>query len=53
MPLFFVQIFLIKINHYPKYKGIRARSCALSATKGNVINKGCNNKVCPCAVIGF
>ncbi|MDR1054029.1 MAG: hypothetical protein LBL39_07610 [Planctomycetaceae bacterium] len=37
---------MIKIHHYQKYKGIRARLVVLSATKGNVINKGCNDKVC-------
>jgi hypothetical protein len=37
MLLFFVQLFL---HHSPKYKGIRERLGALSATKGNVINKG-------------
>ncbi|MDR1053413.1 MAG: hypothetical protein LBL39_04490 [Planctomycetaceae bacterium] len=42
MPLFFVQFFLIKIHHYPKYKGIRARLMVSLATKINVINKGCN-----------
>jgi hypothetical protein len=44
MPLFFVQL-------YQKNKGIRARFVALSATKGNVINKGFNNKICRCGVI--
>jgi hypothetical protein len=29
-----------------KNKGIRARFGTLSATKGNVINKGCKDKVC-------
>jgi hypothetical protein len=43
MPLFFVQLFLIKIHYCPKYKDIRERLGALSATKGNVINKGCND----------
>ncbi|MDR1053110.1 MAG: hypothetical protein LBL39_02950 [Planctomycetaceae bacterium] len=46
MPLFFVQ-------HYPKYKGIRARFVALSATKGNWTNKGCNDKVCRSGFIWF
>jgi hypothetical protein len=53
IPLFFRSTFFDKIHHYPKYKGIRARLCALPATKGNVINKGCNDKVCQCSVIGF
>jgi hypothetical protein len=46
MPLFFVQF-------YPKYKGIRECLVALSATKGNVINKGGNDKVFQCGDIGF
>ncbi|MDR1052833.1 MAG: hypothetical protein LBL39_01550 [Planctomycetaceae bacterium] len=48
MLLFFFQLFLIliKIHHSPKNKGIRECLGALSATKGNVINKGCHNKVC-------
>ncbi|MDR1053550.1 MAG: hypothetical protein LBL39_05190 [Planctomycetaceae bacterium] len=37
-------LFLVKLN--PKNKGIRARLITLSATKGNVINKGGNDKVC-------
>ncbi|MDR1054186.1 MAG: hypothetical protein LBL39_08420 [Planctomycetaceae bacterium] len=51
---------MIKIYHCQKYKGIRARLLALSATKGNLINKGGNNKVCQdglkvcnCGIIGF
>jgi hypothetical protein len=51
MPLFFVKLFLTKIYHSPKYKVIRARLWTLSATKGNMINKGCNDKVCQCDVI--
>jgi hypothetical protein len=38
MPLFF--------SFNLKNKGIRARVWTLLATKGGVINKGCNNKVC-------
>jgi hypothetical protein len=53
MPLFFDQLFLIKIHLSPKYKGIRARLVDFSATKGNVINKGCHDKVCLYGVIGF
>jgi hypothetical protein len=43
MPLFFRS----------NLQNIRAHLGALSATKGNVINKGCNDKVCLCGVIGF
>jgi hypothetical protein len=53
MTLFFVQLFLAKIHHYPKDKGIRARFMVSLATKGNVINKGCNNKVCQRGFIEF
>ncbi|MDR1052602.1 MAG: hypothetical protein LBL39_00345 [Planctomycetaceae bacterium] len=51
MPLFFVQLFLTKIHHSPKNKGIRARLGALSATKGNVINKGCNGNAVRKAIL--
>jgi hypothetical protein len=53
IPLFFVQFFLLKIHHSPKYKGIRARVVSLSATKGNLINKGFHDNVCRCGVIVF
>ncbi|MDR1053185.1 MAG: hypothetical protein LBL39_03325 [Planctomycetaceae bacterium] len=43
MPLFF--------RSTSKNKGIRARLVALLATKGGVINKGCNDKVCQCGLL--
>jgi hypothetical protein len=36
---------IFSFNLY-KNKGIRARLRTLSATKGGVINKGCNDKIC-------
>ncbi|MDR1053238.1 MAG: hypothetical protein LBL39_03595 [Planctomycetaceae bacterium] len=44
---------MLKIHHSPKYKGIRARVVSLSATKGNLINKGFHDNVCRCGVIVF
>jgi hypothetical protein len=46
MPLYFVEV-------ERKNKGIRARWVTLAATKGNVINKGCNDKVCQLELLGF
>jgi hypothetical protein len=39
MPLSFLEV-------EQKNKGIRARWGMFAATKGNVINKGCNDNVC-------